>query len=686
MPIYQSPGFYLEEVIPAPARAGAEETAVPAFLGYTEKALDQKGLPLDFVPVLIRSMVDYMERFGGPAPYSLSEIHTDVRGNVLDTDLNHQYFTYDAVRMFFANGGRECYLVSTGPYSVGVQAVHFEKALEAAGKTAEITLLVAQDALLLPEPALYSVYRLMLSQCAERQDRFCIFDLREDDSWTDGIAAFKDQTGLENLKYGAAYTPFIRVNLPQEISYADIRGKIQQNNLPVDLATITPDPEITQLIEELEYATDDLALMQDKLADLLLSPPARLRPLTQTGNFSSLDQYYSLLKKEFLDYATANPGSQSSVRKYFLRLLGLPFALSTLLIDEWAVGLTGKVRKKVEKAINDVLATGPDSGALYPLVVLDNTGELSPLSPFGSPITRFPLRLEGIHPNPAFQFAWNYADHWNKLFLNTDTDTALLLHPSGSLNSTKKVKNMVHVEPLIHQAFTVLRDTIEGLLQSASEIPVALQSNLEESFPFFGQMMASLRDKLNTLPPSGAVAGAYAFTDRTSGIWKAPANLALQSVIGLSRNIDNEENGALNVDPQSGKSINAIRAFRGRGIMIWGARTLAGQDNEWRYLSVRRLISLIQKDVRSIVGEMVFERNDAITWYRIHGQVEDYLRRMWKRGALNGDRPNDAFYVRLGKDITMTEEDIQAGRLIVEIGVAAVRPAEFIILKYEQLI
>ena len=198
--------------------------------------------------------------------------------------------------------------------------------------------------------------------------------------------------------------------------------------------------------------------------------------------------------------------------------------------------------------------------------------------------------------------------------------------------------------------------------------------------------MDSLRQRLNTMPPSGAVAGLYAFTDRTVGTWKAPANQPLQAVIGLSRSIGNEATGNLNVDTESGKSVNAIRAFRGRGILVWGSRTMAGQDLEWRYIPVRRLITLIEKDVKRLVSEMVFERNDAITWYRIHGQVEDYLRKLWESGALNGKTPSDAFYVRLGQGITMTAEDVQEGRLIVEIGVAAVRPAEFIILKYEQML
>ena len=119
------------------------------------------------------------------------------------------------------------------------------------------------------------------------------------------------------------------------------------------------------------------------------------------------------------------------------------------------------------------------------------------------------------------------------------------------------------------------------------------------------------------MPPSSAVAGIYARVDRERGVWKAPANVSLASVIGPTVKITNEEQEALNVDPTAGKSINAIRSFTGKGTLIWGARTLAGNDNEWRYVPVRRLFNLIEESIQKATAFVVFESNSAVTWLKV---------------------------------------------------------------------
>ena len=138
----------------------------------------------------------------------------------------------------------------------------------------------------------------------------------------------------------------------------------------------------------------------------------------------------------------------------------------------------------------------------------------------------------------------------------------------------------------------------------------------------------------------------------------------------------------MNVDPTAGKSINAIRDFTGKGTLVWGARTLAGNDNEWRYVPVRRLFITIEENTRKASAFAVFEPNDATTWLKVRGMIESYLYSLWERGALAGSTPEAAYYVHVGLGKTMTAQDILEGRLIVEIGVAAVRPAEFIVLRF----
>jgi phage tail sheath protein FI len=183
------------------------------------------------------------------------------------------------------------------------------------------------------------------------------------------------------------------------------------------------------------------------------------------------------------------------------------------------------------------------------------------------------------------------------------------------------------------------------------------------------------------LPPSAAVVGIYATVDRTRGVWKSPANESLASVRSLTVQIDQDLNDGMNVDA-TGKSINVLRFFAGKGFLVWGARTLAGNDNEWRYVSVRRFFNMVEESCRKASEPFVFEPNDANTWVKVKAMIENFLTVQWRSGALAGAKPEDAFQVRVGLGTTMTAQDILEGRMNVEIGMAVVRPAEFIVLRF----
>jgi phage tail sheath protein FI len=192
----------------------------------------------------------------------------------------------------------------------------------------------------------------------------------------------------------------------------------------------------------------------------------------------------------------------------------------------------------------------------------------------------------------------------------------------------------------------------------------------------------ALLDHYIVVPPSGAVAGVYAATDTARGVWKAPANVGVADVVEPMVRLDNAHQDELNVDATTGKSINALRAFAGKGTLVWGARTLAGNDNEWRYVPVRRFFNMVEESVKKSTYWAVFEPNDANTWVKVRGMIENYLTQKWREGALAGATTKDAFFVRCGLGTTMNAQDILEGRMNVEIGMAAVRPAEFIILKF----
>ena len=185
------------------------------------------------------------------------------------------------------------------------------------------------------------------------------------------------------------------------------------------------------------------------------------------------------------------------------------------------------------------------------------------------------------------------------------------------------------------------------------------------------------------MPASGAVVGKYAEVDNTRGVWKAPANVGIDFAIRPEILVTHKQQEGLNVDTLAGKSINVIRSFAGRGpAIIWGARTLAGNDNEWRYISVRRFFNMVEESTKNASERFVFEPNDRNTWIRVKSMIENYLTQQWKAGALMGTTTREAYFVKVGLGETMTELDIWEGRMIVEIGMAVVRPAEFIILRF----
>ncbi|MGH8017953.1 MAG: phage tail sheath C-terminal domain-containing protein [Opitutaceae bacterium] len=183
--------------------------------------------------------------------------------------------------------------------------------------------------------------------------------------------------------------------------------------------------------------------------------------------------------------------------------------------------------------------------------------------------------------------------------------------------------------------------------------------------------------------PGAAVAGVIAAVDGSKGIWKAPAGEGLAAMAGLSRSIDDHTQGGLNVDPAHGLSINAIRDLPGLGITVWGARTLAGNDNEWRYVNVRRFATWLRRSVERGLGWAASASNDAAAWSRARKEVGTFVSELWRQGALIGLKPDEAFFVHAGEGSTMTHADVKAGRLIVEIGLAPIKPREFLILRVE---
>jgi phage tail sheath protein FI len=183
--------------------------------------------------------------------------------------------------------------------------------------------------------------------------------------------------------------------------------------------------------------------------------------------------------------------------------------------------------------------------------------------------------------------------------------------------------------------------------------------------------------RTRVVPPSGHIAGIYARTDETRGVHKAPANEVIRGALGLEVQMTKGEQDELNPI-----GINAIRAFPGRGIRVWGARTLSS-DPSWRYINVRRLFSMVEKSIERGTQWVVFEPNDEGLWARVRRDIGAFLKLVWRSGALFGTTPEQAFFVKCDEELNPPEvRDV--GQLIIEVGLSPVKPAEFVIFRISQ--
>lgn len=210
-----------------------------------------------------------------------------------------------------------------------------------------------------------------------------------------------------------------------------------------------------------------------------------------------------------------------------------------------------------------------------------------------------------------------------------------------------------------------------------------LNKTLAEISPIYAKLTKAMKSVLNLMPPGAAVAGVYTMVDNSRGVWKAPANVSLNSVVTPAVNISHDDQEELNVSP-SGKSINVIRSFTGEGILVWGARTLDGNSPDWRYINVRRTIIMLEESIKIASKAYVFEPNAANTWVTMKNMISNFLTGIWKQGGLIGASPDDAYRVQIGLGETMTAEDILEGNLRITVLVAIIRPAEFIEITFQQ--
>lgn len=292
---------------------------------------------------------------------------------------------------------------------------------------------------------------------------------------------------------------------------------------------------------------------------------------------------------------------------------------------------------------------------------------------------------------------------WLHTTIVSDGDISFLNFADEEEKAIAKLKELVTEKEAIEimQSFPATQADLETLFQKdhpylkENEKEAALiaykkntaqmlHQGLWATSPTYKNILSKLKEILNLLPPSAAMAGIYTAVDNNRGVWKSPANVSLSGVIKPSTMISNEEQEGLNVDAMGGKSINAIRTFPGIGTLVWGGRTLDGNSLDWRYINIRRTMIMLEQSIKLALIAYVFEPNDANTWVTVKSMIVNFLTDKWKQGALAGSSPEDAFDVQIGLGSTMTGVDILEGRMLLSIKLAIVRPAEFIVVTFEQ--
>lgn len=262
------------------------------------------------------------------------------------------------------------------------------------------------------------------------------------------------------------------------------------------------------------------------------------------------------------------------------------------------------------------------------------------------------------------------------LELDRGREVALIYAPDASNDAAAEIVR--HCETMRFRFAAI--DVAQGM-SNGSDLDPRAAIPADTSYAAFYYPWIAVSDPATgarrLVPPGGHILGVYARCDAERGVFKAPANEVLQGVTDLEYDIAPTMQGELNA-----KGVNVIRRFPGRGICVWGGRTLSS-DPLWKYINVRRLFIFIEASLYEGVQWVVFEPNDAHLWARVKVQIGHFLRAQWKLGALFGRTEEEAFFVTCDHT-TMTQDDILSGRLICEIGIAPVRPAEFVILRIVQ--
>ena len=678
---YKTPGVYVEEITTLAPSVVAVETAIPVFIGYTEKAADGSDNDLSFVPTRIKSQLEFRSLFGGEFVPPTYRVVVDAgAGNAVGAvsprnagdNTERRYFLSTSVRLYYANGGGPCYIVSVGSYA---DAPAIGDAATPAGLLGGLsrvepaddpTLLVFPDGVSLTAAEMGSLQVAALAQCEKLQDRFVIMDLCQGDQpaslTLDPIANFRQNVGTSSLKYGTAYYPWVSTIYRPEIHFRQLT-LVNPALTPLTQAainTLTGDAAIDALVPTVRGADVTVGAVVTAVNIAGMSGP---NPLTLSrANFARLSNHFTALLNLLRQTDPATP--VATVRQRFANLILLPRAVVLALRTLQQAAAT--LPDSINLAITELSADTDIAARISALVGYEkNAGVLSSIA-----TTR-----------AAADVIIDYASLNGTSWIAPNANVTAIAASADAFTGPTVRATALNSASALRALFEPVAAAILSVFSAAEFLAGESERQLFAKHPVFADIVEQVTRAMVLQPPSGAVAGVYAAVDRTRGVWKAPANVSLADISGVAVKINDQLQEDLNVS-STGKSVNVIRSFAGKGSLIWGARTLAGNDNEWRYVPVRRFFNMAEESMKKATEAFVFEPNDRNTWVRVRAMIENFLTVQWRQGALAGAVPQQAFFVKIGLGETMTAQDILEGRMIVEVGMAVVRPAEFIVLRF----
>ncbi len=588
------PGVYTQEIPTLPPTIGIIPSAVPVFIGYTEKA-EKKGESLSMKPTRVKSMKEFEDWFGGPERVKIKVTIDDRKTNPLRPEVrivkpvSLTYKMYHSMLFYYANGGGPCFVMSVGNYNDGVNDEALKNGIPPLTKVKDITILIFPDGTSVAEDKYAGIITEALNHCVKMKNRVTVIDVNEANG--EDLTKIEDgfQTSMpsdiEIKKYGMAYYPYVETIF----TYAYNKDEVIIGTHTMD-ADVTPDAELMKLNDAVNTSR---TAYQDALKGV--------KPLKQEKDI------LTFFKKELEDWKAAQGAPPNDA--------ALKTQLEKIVTDS---------NKVLPDSIKTKLDPVPDVLKLFTDTVVDLEGKITT--------------------------AETEVTNKKKAFTDATTEAKKKLPKGGKTVFSLVNLGMDVLEDVSNQVYGKIKDAI-------SNFPV-------------------------TLPPCGAIAGIYVRTDATQGVWKAPANVSVFAGIKPSLEIDDDLHANLNA-PSSGKAINVIRTYPGRGLLVYGGRTLAGNDLEWRYVNVRRTFCFIEDSVARAMQDFVFEPNTQQTWIKVRAMIRSFLNRLWKAGGLYGNTPEDAYEVIVSEPESMSVEDVLSGIMRIFIKVAVARPAEFIVLQYE---